>query len=183
VIAHLRGTVLVREPAGVVLEVGGVGYRVAVPIRNLDTFKEGSEAAVWTYHHLREDSSQLFGFTDRSDRRLFERLLSVSGVGPKVALSLLSLRGAAELEGVINAGGVAELTALPGVGKKTAERIVLELGGKLSVDEVPGSPGELESALVELGYKAADARKALEGLDPELPESDRLREALKRLAR
>lgn len=182
-IAHLRGKVLSLEASGVIVEAGGVGYAVQVPVRVLGTLHEGSEARLWIHHHLREDASLLFGFTDRADKRLFEKLLSVSGVGPKVALSLLSLRGASELEAVITAGRVADLTALPGVGKKIAERIVLELGGKLATGERGQAGTELETALTELGYKAVDARAALEGVDASLPESERLRLALQKLAR
>ena len=182
-IAHLRGQVLSLEASGVIVEAGGVGYAVQVPVRVLSTLKEGSETRLWIHHHLREDASLLFGFAERSDKRLFVKLLSVSGVGPKVALSLLSLRGASQLEGIITAGRVAELTAQPGVGKKTAERIVLELGGGLGTEKAGTAGGELETALTELGYKPADARSALEGVDVSLPQAERLLLALQKLAR
>lgn len=182
-IASLSGKVKEVGVGSVVIEAGGVGYAVAVPIRILGEFKKGQTVEIWTYHHLREDSSQLFGFRDREDERIFAQLLGVNGVGPKVALALLSLGSAKNLEGWIEAGDVARLTAMPGVGRKIAERIVLELGGGLTKKEAGGASSELEAALVGLGYKASEAREVLAKVDEKLPESEQLKEALKMLAK
>ena|SRR3990167_4541490 len=182
-IGTLEGRVGLVSPEAIIIEAGGVGYRVAVPVRILDRFQEGQTTKVWTYHHLREEASQLFGFTERRDERLFARLLGVNGVGPKVALTLLSLGSAEELESLIRARDVGRLTAMPGIGRKTAERIILELSGALEDSEPGAQSPELEEALVGLGYKGAEARSVLSRVDKKLPEAEQLKEALKMLAR
>jgi Holliday junction DNA helicase RuvA len=147
------------------------------------------EISVETYLHVREDALQLYGFADRSERELFVHLLAVSGIGPKVALAIVSGSPVAELRRAIARGDAARFQAIPGIGKKTAERIVLELKEKLgdpALAAAPDSDGEqhvvARDALVELGWTLVDAERALAELDPELPPEERVRLALKKAA-
>src|SRR5439155_11434908 len=131
-IARLRGTAAGRTPDGLVVEVGGVGYLVAATPSVLRRAETGAEVAVETYLHVREDALQLYGFGDAVERELFTQLLSVNGIGPKVALAVVSGSPAAELRRAIVLGDTARFQAIPGIGRKTAERIVLELREKLA---------------------------------------------------
>ena len=188
-IARLRGKPVANTPEGLVLEGGGVGYLVhATPAA---VRKDGSadEITVETYLHMREDVLQLYGFVDRSERELFVQLLAVTGVGPKVALAIVSGSPAAELRRAIVRGDHARFQAIPGIGKKTAERIVLELKEKLgdpTLAPAPDGSGEehvvARDALVELGWSLLDAERALAEVDTELPPEERVRLALKKAA-
>ncbi len=173
-IAHLRGTLLAKHPNQAIVEAHGVGYDVVISI---PTFSElpaaGSEVALHIHTHVREDALSLYGFLRLAEKHLFEKLITVSGIGPKLAITILSGMPADEMVGAIRGGDVARLTRIPGIGKKTAERMVLELRDKL-----PGTPGTPEvsltaatpveedvlSALVNLGYQRAAAEKALQGV-------------------
>lgn len=186
-IARLRGRPVGRTPDGLVLDVNGVGYLVAATPTVLRRAGAASEVTVETYLHVREDALQLYGFGDAEERELFVHLLTVSGVGPKVALAVVSGSPAAELRKAIALGDHARFQAIPGIGKKTAERIVLELKEKLgSVAEagpsaVGDAPGHIvaRDALVELGYSVLDAERALAEVDPDLPAEERVRLALR----
>ena len=169
-IAHLRGRLLRKDTQEAVVDVGGVGYRVVIP---LSTFYrlggEGDEVSLLTYTHVREDVLALYGFLTAGEQALFERLISVAGVGPKLAVSILSGIEAPELVEALRASDVVRLTRIPGVGKKTAERLVLELKDKMqglaAPTEAPapprGSPkDDLLSALVHLGYSRPEAERA-----------------------
>jgi holliday junction DNA helicase RuvA len=190
VIARLRGIAAGRTPDGLVVEVGGVGYLVAATPTVLRRAETGAEVVVETYLHVREDALQLYGFVDAAERELFTHLLTVNGIGPKVALAVVSGSPAAELRRAIALGDAARFQAIPGIGKKTAERIVLELKEKLGGDEVvpmpvaAGSPAHLvaRDALVELGWSVQEAEQALATTDPELPAEERVRQALRRAA-
>jgi holliday junction DNA helicase RuvA len=187
VIARLRGRPVGRGPDGLVLDVNGVGYLVAATPAVLRRAGAGSEVTVETYLHVREDALQLYGFADAEERELFVHLLTVSGVGPKVALAVVSGSPAAELRKAIALGDHARFQAIPGIGKKTAERIVLELKEKLGALPEPAlaavgdAPSHLvaRDALVELGYSVLDAERALAEIDPELPAEERVRLALR----
>jgi Holliday junction DNA helicase RuvA len=187
VIARLRGRPVGRTPDGLVLDVNGVGYLVAATPTVLRRAAAGSEVTVETYLHVREDALQLYGFGDAEERELFVHLLTVSGVGPKVALAVVSGSPAAELRKAIALGDHARFQAIPGIGKKTAERIVLELKEKLGSAAEPGlsavgdAPGHTvaRDALVELGYSVLDAERALAEVDPDLPAEERVRLALR----
>lgn len=186
-ISRLRGTPAGRSVDGLVLDVGGVGYLVNATPSVLRRAEGASEIAVETYLHVREDALQLYGFADPAERSLFVALLGVSGIGPKVALAVVSSAAAEELRRAIALRDAARFQAIPGVGKKTAERIVLELEGSLA--DAPaaapgGAPRELvaRDALVELGYSIVEAEQALAGVDPELPAEERVREALRSAA-
>ena len=182
-IAQLRGRVVARRLDGVVVDVGGVGYLVQATQRALDKARTGEEVVLDTYLHVREDALQLYGFAEPAERELFELLLSVSGVGPKVALAILSNSTPGDLRRAIALEDETRLVAIPGIGKKTAQRIVLELKEKLGPVEVLGeTPAEelvARDALVELGYSVPEAERALAGTDPELPPEERVRLALR----
>jgi Holliday junction DNA helicase RuvA len=186
-IARLRGRPVARTAEGLVLEVGGVGYLVhATPSA---ARQEGDEITVHTYLHVREDALQLYGFAEIAERELFVQLLSVNGVGPKVALAVVSGSPAAELRRAIVLEDTARFQVIPGIGKKTAERIVLELkeklAGDLSLAPTPGVPaGDLvaRDALIELGFSLQDAERALAAVDPDLPAEERVRQALRQAA-
>ena len=186
-IARLRGTVVGSTPEGLVLEVGGVGYLVAATPSVVRKAAAGDELTVETYLNVREDALQLYGFADRAERELFTQLLTVNGVGPKVALAIVSGSPAEELRRAIVREDAARFQAIPGIGKKTAERIVLELKEKVEATAV--TPIGTESphlvardALVELGYSVADAERALAETDADATPEERVRQALRRAA-
>jgi len=170
-IAHLRGLLLSKRPNQAVVETAGVGYEVNISV---PTFAEmpasGSEVALHIHTHVREDALTLYGFLRITEKQLFEKLITVSGIGPKLAITILSGMPANEMAGAIRGNDVARLTRIPGIGKKTAERMVLELRDKLP--EVAGSctpavpalnavEEDVLSALVNLGYQRAAAERAL----------------------
>jgi holliday junction DNA helicase RuvA len=185
-IARLRGRPVANTPEGLVVDVGGVGYLVAATPSAARAADGADEIALHTYLHVREDAMQLYGFAQAAERELFVQLLSVNGVGPKVALAIVSGSPAADLRRAIVLEDTARFQAIPGIGKKTAERIVLELKEKLGDATVPvASPAGTQphlvarEALVELGYSVGEAEHALARTDPELPPEERVREALK----
>jgi Holliday junction DNA helicase RuvA len=186
-ISRLRGVPAGRTVDGLVVDVGGVGYLVSATPSVLRRADGAAEVTVETYLHVREDALQLYGFADAAERALFVQLLGVSGIGPKVALAVVSSASPAELQRAIALKDSARFQAIPGIGKKTAERIVLELEGSLDqhvpVSE-PSSPGELTArdALVELGYSLIEAEQALAAVDGDLPVEERVREALRSAA-
>jgi holliday junction DNA helicase RuvA len=188
VIARLRGTAAGRGPEGLLLDVNGVGYLVAATPGVLSRARDGAELTVETYLVVREDALQLYGFADAGERELFTQLLTVTGIGPKVALAVVSGSPAPELRRAIALGDHARFQAIPGIGKKTAERIVLELKEKVSlVGEAPAGAGTDDTpthlvardALVELGYSVLEAEQRLADVDPELPPAERVRLALR----
>jgi len=173
-IAHLRGKLLAKHPNQVIVESCGVGYDVTISV---PTFSElpaaGSEVALHIHTHVREDALSLYGFLRLGEKYLFEKLLTVSGIGPKLAITILSGMPAEEMVAAIRGGDVARLTRIPGIGKKTAERMVLELrdklpaaagGAEVSAAQVTPVEEDVISALVNLGYQRAAAEKALAGV-------------------
>ena len=182
-ISRLRGRLAGRTPDGFVLDVNGVGYLLAATPGAVRAAEAGGEATVETYLHVREDALQLYGFADAAERELFVQLLGVNGVGPKVALAIVSGSRPAELRRAIVREDVARFQAIPGIGKKTAERIVLELREKIVV-ELDAAPSDLTArdALVELGYSVLDAERALAEVDADLSVEEQVRAALKRAA-
>jgi holliday junction DNA helicase RuvA len=185
-IAQLRGRPVARTAEGLVLDVGGVGYVVAATPAAVRKADGAAEVTLLTYLNVREDALQLFGFADPGERELFVQLLAVNGVGPKVALAVVSGSPAAELRRAIVLEDAARFQAIPGIGKKTAERIVLELKERLGAEPVPISPARgtpphlvARDALVELGYSVVEAEQALATTDPDLPPEERVRLALR----
>ena len=182
-ISSLRGKVVARMLDGVVLDVNGVGYRVQTTLRALRKAARGDEVTLDTYLHVREDALQLYGFAEPVERELFEHFLSVSGVGPKVALAILSGSTPADLRRAIALEDTTRFVAIPGIGTKTAERVVLELKEKIGpVEALPGAPEHelvARDALVELGYSMIEAERALASTDPEAAPEERVRQALR----
>ena len=190
-ISRLRGKPVARRPDGLVLDVNGVGYLVAATPGVLRCAEGAEEVVVETYLVVREDALALYGFADASERELFEHLISVSGVGPKMALAIVSGSTPAELRRAIALEDTKRFEAIPGIGKKTAQRVVLELKEKIGiapVDEAALDPGCLgdhlaaRDALVELGYTMLDAERALAEVDPDLSPEERVRHALRKAA-
>jgi Holliday junction DNA helicase RuvA len=192
VIGSLRGTVLERGTDGqVLLEVGGVGYLVTVTPRALAELEPSSGAFLHVHHHIREDAQTLYGFLSRDERTTFQVLLSTHGVGPALALAILATHTPAALADIVAGGDLASLCLVPGVGKKTAERLLVELRSRLSVPVLDGAGttagavsvvGDVREALAGLGYGADEIRNALRDVDPAGPADEVLRDALKVLA-
>jgi len=191
VIAQVRGRLLRKEPQEAVVDVGGVGYRVVIPLSTFYRIGEpGDEVTLLTHTHVREDALALFGFLTAAEQALFERLIAVAGVGPKLAVSILSGIEAPDLVAALRASDVVRLTRIPGVGKKTAERLVLELRDKvvgLAATEEPApvaagsSKEDLVSALLHLGYSRQEAER---GVDRALKEGEgRFEDLLRRTLR
>jgi Holliday junction DNA helicase RuvA len=191
-IASIRGKLLFTSVDHAVVETGGVGFLVYAPRQVLANLGEpGNDVRLYTHLHIREDLLALYGFASTDQRHLFETLLSVSGVGPKVALSLLSSGDPDELRVAISGGDTARLSRAPGVGKKMAERLVLELRGKVDVKGLPAPSAttpalaavntELAEMLISLGFSAAEANAAIAALPADAPPEleERLRLALR----
>ena len=203
-IGRIRGILIEKEPADIQVEVGGIAYEVQVPMSTLFKLPEiGEVVTLHTHFVVREDAQQLFGFIGVKDKALFRTLIKVNGVGPKMALGILSSIDSDALVGLVLNNDIAALVAMPGIGKKTAERLVIELRDKIKDWEVAGgshanagakasSPGaasaarEAETALVSLGYKLPQAARAIASVQkdrPELASSEELiRFALKSMA-
>ncbi|MEP6921865.1 MAG: Holliday junction branch migration protein RuvA [bacterium] len=204
-IAHLSGTLLSKQATSVILEVGGVGYEVTIP---LSTFYElddaGSTVQLRIYTHVREDALQLYGFKTARERELFSRLISVSGIGPKLGITLLSGMSADEMIASIRTNNLARLTLIPGVGRKTAERLVMELRDKVASlssteleDELGAQPesaapptedamrSDALSALLNLGYQRSAAEKAVTSAmgESDVSVESILRHSLRKLAK
>jgi Holliday junction DNA helicase RuvA len=184
VISRLRGTLVGRTGERVVLDVGGVGYSLAVTPTAARLAEGVGEVAIETYLHVREDALQLYGFGEPAERELFEHLLAVSGIGPKVALAIVSGSPPGDLRRAIALDDTARFEAIPGIGKKTAQRVVLELKEKLGT--VAAAPANshvgAREALVELGYSVVEAERALANVDPELAVEEQVRRALQEAA-
>jgi holliday junction DNA helicase RuvA len=192
-IAHLRGRVLEKHPTRVIVETAGVGYELHVPLSSFSAIGEpGTDVALRVHTHVREDAIQLFGFATSLELSLFDRLIAVNGIGPRLALSLLSGIEPSDLVQAFATNDIARLVSIPGVGKKTAERIVLELKDKLGGVTSSGAMtadstrADLVSALVNLGYHRPAAEKAVDQALKSIPVGgfeQALRSALRTLTR
>lgn len=190
-IATLTGVVGEKTLEGVVLDVGGVGYGLLVTNEDYGRLSSGDRAKLYVYEHIRENSHDLFGFLGLDTKQLFELLLGVNGVGPKMALAVLNTGSAGAVRAAIAGGDVKSIQKASGVGKRVAERIVVDLKDKVGLEGVDlGAAGLLQSdahllqdeaveALVALGYTAADAASALSPIDKTLSTEDRIKQALK----
>lgn len=190
-IAFLTGRIASKEASSALLDVGGVGFSIAMTTRSLASLPAvGDEVTVWTHLSVREDGMALFGFRDEAERDAFEQLITVSGVGPRVALSTLSSLSADDLASAVATEDVALLSNVPGVGKKTAQRIILDLKDKLGVGDIVSGPkrggaagaavAEANDALLSMGFSSTEAAAALKGAEGDTPEA-LLQFALKRL--
>ncbi|NBD95550.1 MAG: Holliday junction branch migration protein RuvA [Gammaproteobacteria bacterium] len=185
-IAHLAGTLVDRQPPQVVVEVGGIGYEIEVPLSVFDRLPQAGQAVrLLTHLVIREDAHTLYGFLAASDRALFRELLKVSGVGPRLALAILSGVSGDDFSLMVEAGDAQALTRLPGIGKKTAERLILEMRGRLPERTESGAAGpadaagEARAALVALGYSSAEALKMVRSVaDQDQPAATLIRAAL-----
>ncbi|MBQ2659950.1 Holliday junction branch migration protein RuvA [Candidatus Saccharibacteria bacterium] len=186
-IAHISGRVVEKFLTSIIIDVHGVGYELTVPAPDFDATNLDEEKKFYTHHSIRENSEELFGFSSLAAKRLFEMLITVNGIGPKAAISIMSLGTAEEVRNAVASRNVAFISSASGVGKKSAERVILEL-----VDKV-GDPSSLTparhslndhdealDALMALGFQMKEATAALEEIDPSLPTSERIRLALKR---
>ncbi len=191
-IAHLRGRLIAKHPNQAIVEIGGVGYDVTITVPTFsDLPATGSEVALHIHTHVREDAIALFGFLRREEKQLFEKLISVSGIGPKLAITILSGMNAADMVGAIRGNDIAKLTRIPGIGRKTAERMVLELRDKLedfgatpAVSAASPIEEDVLSALMNLGYQRSAAERALASVRNGRDNFDVLfREALAALAK
>lgn len=190
-ISFLRGQIIYKANSYFILETNNIGYQIFASENFLNSIKIGVGKEVFTYHQVKEDASDLYGFNSSDDLELFEMLISVSGVGPKSALGVMNIATSDDIKDSIIRGDANLLTKVSGIGKKTAERLVLELknkvmrlgGGKISPINSSISLGSDEiDALVSLGYSIAEARDALNNIDPELQDSSlRVRAALKKM--
>lgn len=189
-IAHVFGVVAEKFNSSVIIDVGGVGYEVAVPLGDYDKLTLDAKVKLYTYHHVREQSQDLFGFSSLAAKKLFELLITVQGVGPKAALAILGLGDVEIVRNAIANSDAAFVQKATGVGKKTAERVIIDLSDKVGLPTYYGrkddpvqtelnTADEALEALMALGYTLADATKALEGVDVNLPTGQRVSEALK----
>ena len=189
-IGSLRGSVLERGADGtVLLEVGGVGYLVAVSTRVLAELEPGSSAFLYVHHHIREDAQTLYGFTSRDERQTFQLLIKTNGVGPALAMAVLATHPPASLFDVVSNSDVGALTLVPGIGKKTAERLIVELRDRLAVPVLDGTGtsgsssavADVRDALAGLGYATDEIRDVLRELPTDADSATLLRDALKSL--
>lgn len=182
-IGHLSGTVLGHMRGSAVVEVGGIGYRVLVTADTLTALKVGATTSLWVHHAVRENSEELFGFLEKDDLIWFELLLTVSGIGPKSALTILNAIDTRALESAITSGDAPALAATPGIGKKTAEKVVLELRDKVgggSGNEMGAGAGEVVEALTALGYSYKEAREAARAVSSDaVTIEEKIREAIR----
>jgi holliday junction DNA helicase RuvA len=189
-IATLEGIVSEKIGQQAILVIGGVGYGVLMTLHNLDLVTVGESNKLYIYEHIKEDAHDLFGFLNKDDKSLFEQLLSVKNVGPKVAMSVLDIGGADEVRAAIASGDVKRLQSAKGVGKRAAEQMVVELRDKVgllaseSAEDVVNRSGidtqdEAVQALMALGYSEVDAMLALKHIDPTLTTEVRVKQALK----
>jgi len=189
-IAHVSGIVAEKFNSSVIVDVHGVGYEVAVALGDFEQSLVGEDIKFYTHHHIREQSQELFGFTSLAAKKLFEMLITVQGVGPKAALAILSLGDSETVRNAIANGDSVFITKATGVGKRIAERVVVDLTDKVGlairtnvsengVSQQLSHTDEALEALMALGYSLNDATRALEGVSTELSTADRVTQALK----
>lgn len=186
-IAHVSGKVVEKFAGALIVDVHGVGYEVQVAAGDFDATHLDSEVKLYTFHHVSENAENLYGFSSLAAKKLFELLKTVQSVGPKAAIAILSLGTAEQVRNAVANGDVAYVTKAAGVGKKTAERVIVDLHDKVGLPTKYDKPLQTEistsdealEALMALGYTLADATKALEGIDVQLPTAERITKALK----
>ncbi|MBI4280924.1 Holliday junction branch migration protein RuvA [Candidatus Uhrbacteria bacterium] len=180
-VVFLKGIILAKTPEAIIIENNDIGYEVMVTAPFWRATKEGQIISCYTHEYLRENSRELYGFVSLAELLFFRKLIGISGVGPKIALHVFSLGTLKEIQSAIAAGNISFLTAIPGIGQKTAQKIVLELKGKLDLTEGDGGgDGETIEALQSLGYSRAQAAEALRRISPEISEvGERVRAALR----
>ncbi|MFA6324700.1 MAG: Holliday junction branch migration protein RuvA [Candidatus Paceibacterota bacterium] len=181
-IGSIKGKIILKTDKFVIVETNGVGYKISISPDTLSKLKKEIENFFFIHTHVREDSFDLYGFLDYKELEFFEMLINVSGIGPKSALIILSIASIETLRKAIGTGDISYLTKISGIGKKTAEKIVIELRDKIGEDRSDISlKGELDAleALKSLGYSQSEAREALKGVTPDSDTNTKIREALK----
>jgi len=188
-IAHVEGNVVEKFANSLIVDVHGVGYEIQVSLGDFEAAQLDTKTKFYTYHHVREQAEELFGFTSLAAKKLFELLITVQGIGPKAALAILSLGSAEQVRNAIANSDAAYITQASGVGKKSAERVVVDLSDKVGLPTHYGTtPVQTQlntnddalDALIALGYTLADANAALEGVDTSMPVENRVATALKK---
>lgn len=187
-ITHIQGTVLDKEERSVVITVNGLGYKVFVTGSTMEKLREGGQVILWTHLAVREDSQTLYGFPEKDELNFFELLISISGIGPKTALGILNVSSVSNIRKAVSTGDTSHLTKVSGVGKKIADKIVLELKGKFGAEEESGISlrDEVDAleALKALGYGHKEAREALKSVDQSVTDTgERVKKALKLLGK
>lgn len=185
-IAHVHGIVVEKFAGAVIVDVAGVGYEVQVALGDFEAIHLDNTIKLYTFHHVSENAENLYGFSTLAAKKLFELLITVQSIGPKAALAILSLGTAEQVRNAIANGDSAYIIAASGVGKKSADRVIVDLTDKVGLPTKYDAPVQTEldttdealEALMALGYTLADATKALEGIDTHLPTAQRVREAL-----
>ena len=180
-IARINGVIAEKTPNGVIIDLSGIGYDIVVPRNYLMSLSAGDKAVFYIAENIKEDEYTLFGFPDQSSRTLYYKLTSVNGVGPKAAIAILSTYKSDEVQNAILKDDIGIFSSVAGIGKKTAQRIILELKGKL-VDASADTENESDQAfqaLISLGYSARDAKLALKGVDEKLSTQERIKLGLK----
>ncbi len=182
--SYLKGQITEIEPEKITIDVHGVGYHVVVP--NPFDFSEGEDRKLYIYQHVREDAHTLFGFATLQEKRLFDQLLSVKGIGPKSALAVIAAADVSEVVKAIETGDTKYLGRFPGIGPKASHQMVLDLRGKIEVDtlnvQAKRNLDEVEDALRALGYKTREIERAIEDLDPNADTAGLIKQALRRMA-
>src|SRR3989344_5194896 len=185
-IASIEGKISIKETRFAVVDVGGIGYKVFLPVIAMAKIKAGDIAKFWTHLHVRDDAMELYGFLEKEELSFFENLISISGIGPKSALGVISLAPVAVLRRAISSGDTSYLTKVSGIGRKIAEKIILELKDKFSGEvAIPGGATEHDSdildALLSLGYTQKEAREMVQKIPQDIKGREaRLKEALKK---
>ncbi len=190
-ITHIQGKVLDKGERSAVIAVCGLGYKVFVTGATMEKLREGAEASLWTHMAVREDSQTLYGFLVKDDLNFFELLISISGIGPKTALGILNVSSASNIRKAVSTGDTSHLTKVSGIGKKIADKIVLELEGKFGAESADGKDGvslrdEVDAleALKALGYGHKEAREALKQVEESVTDTgNRVKKALKLLGK
>ena len=183
-IAHIKGILVEKFLNSVIVDVNGIGYEVQISSQDFDSLNLNEDIKLYTYHHIREQSQELFGFTSLASKKLFEMLITVQGVGPKAGLAILSVGPTAEVQTAISKSDSVYLSRATGVGKRTAERIVVDLSDKVGApmqinQKVINKNDEALDALMALGFGFSDAIQALENVSSDLSTSERVKTALK----
>ena len=190
-ISHIRGTVDEKFGGSLIVDVNGVGYEIMVPAPDFEDVRLGETRKFFTYHAIRENAEELYGFSSLAAKKLFEMLISVQGIGPKAGMAILSLADVEEVRNAIANADVAFVSQASGVGKKSAERVIVDLSDKVGAPSHYGAtevkagtavsktePDEALDALIALGFNLKEATAALDGVDPSLPVEERVRKAL-----
>ena len=183
-INRILGKIVEKNPSVVIVDVGGLGYEVGIPVSTFSKLPQiGEKVLLYTHLYIREDSHQLFGFLEEMERSLFGKLIKVSGIGPRVGLAILSTISPTSLIGYIEKRNTENLCQIPGIGKKTAERMILELKGKIeAVSENTNDHEELVQALLALGYSEKEVRSTVSTIEYKLTIQEKIKKALKLLS-